>query len=51
MEMTQNLNVIKTVSSLGKGYGGGGIYKTNNGKNRELTKFELHLYKMCSTTL
>ena len=25
--MTQNLNVIKTVSSLGKGYGGGGFIK------------------------
>jgi len=28
-----------------------GIYKTNNGKNRELTEFELDLYKLCSTTL
>jgi len=34
-----------------RGRGGGGVYKTNDGKNRELTKFELHLYKLCSTTL
>jgi len=30
---------------------GGGNYKTNDVKNRELTEFELHLYKLCSTTL
>jgi hypothetical protein len=30
---------------------GGGIYKINKVKNRELTEFELHLYKLCSTTL